>query len=998
MRPLRLKIKGLRSYRGELDLDLSDAGLFAIIGDTGAGKSSLLEAMTYALYSATTWDQRSVGALIADGVSTMSVSLDFSVDGQAYRVTRAKSRTSYPPPVHRLESLSDREYLPLDTESAVNAEIERLVGLRYDAFKSAVVLPQGRFDTLLRASPADRTAILKSILRLHELESVREAARSIGERVGQLVTAVEIQRASLLPDPEAERDRASAALAAAEAETARLQVLRQELAARATRRDEAVARERRALDDAAPVEEALRADVTTRYADLLENDAALGGLIADARLAAETTRQAEADATEAVTEAEQRGEGLAALTGHAATLRGLAAERPQLEEEIEAIRREDTGIKADTAALSALDASLIERRAAADAAGSDLVAAETNEDAARSMLQNAVSKLEAYRTLAAEVLAAVATCEERRAALEAGSATLGQLEAAERQAREGAERARERLNEARRQHSAAHAAAGIKPGDDCPVCGRRLPTTFSPPVAADLADAERAAGEAEAGQAEAIRLTQEARAAAAVMAEAFRVAEEARDSAETRADTARSAVAGLISQFDPELPDDELLIPVRSVLDEAVAARAEAKGEADRLAGDRSELEGEITSRRAALERRQVAVEEQRRRYASRQQALADRVESLPSDLQPLPETPLDLAPLVGEVEARLSAARILTDTRDRARLEHERDRETVQLLEERHRAEIERPRGRLRAACLLLRSSVGRVVDATKLPDELEESADLAAEAVWARTLEGVANHALAELGRTAESARADSEAARAEHEALLTAAGYTGEAELDKAGRVATGDERLAKEALARAERELPQAVELDRRLQEGVAFRDALRELASLLTDGTFIGHVVAQRQQALLGVSSEILASVSEGRYGFADDFQIVDRQTGQARSSRTLSGGETFQASLSLALGLVELAGRSGGRLDALFLDEGFGALDANALQDALAELERRASGGRLIAVISHIRAVAEGIEHVLLVTRGSTGSEARWISRSERDAEVEREVDASLLA
>lgn len=139
-------------------------------------------------------------------------------------------------------------------------------------------------------------------------------------------------------------------------------------------------------------------------------------------------------------------------------------------------------------------------------------------------------------------------------------------------------------------------------------------------------------------------------------------------------------------------------------------------------------------------------------------------------------------------------------------------------------------------------------------------------------------------------------------------------------------------------------------------------------------------------------------MSGGQYGFAEDFQIVDRQTGQARSSRTLSGGETFQASLSLALGLVELAGRSGGRLDALFLDEGFGALDANALQEALAELERRATGGRLVGVVSHIRTVAEAIEQVLLVTRGPAGSQARWITRAEREAEVEREIGERLLA
>src|SRR5207248_11550598 len=92
---------------------------------------------------------------------------------------------------------------------------------------------------------------------------------------------------------------------------------------------------------------------------------------------------------------------------------------------------------------------------------------------------------------------------------------------------------------------------------------------------------------------------------------------------------------------------------------------------------------------------------------------------------------------------------------------------------------------------------------------------------------------------------------------------------------------------------------------------------------LTDGRFIGYVVTRRQRALLALASEILGSMTGSRYGFAEDFRIVDRAFGQPRGSKTLSGGEAFLASLALALGLVELAARGGGRLEALFLDEGF---------------------------------------------------------------------------
>lgn len=131
-------------------------------------------------------------------------------------------------------------------------------------------------------------------------------------------------------------------------------------------------------------------------------------------------------------------------------------------------------------------------------------------------------------------------------------------------------------------------------------------------------------------------------------------------------------------------------------------------------------------------------------------------------------------------------------------------------------------------------------------------------------------------------------------------------------------------------------------------------------------------------------------MTDGSYGFADDFRVIHRPTGQQRPSKTLSGGETFLASLSLALGLMEIAGRSGGRLEASFLDEGFGSLNPNALDRALAELGRRANGGRMVALVSHVPEVADYIRghgHVLRVRRDETGSSAARFDDSSGNAE-----------
>ena len=185
------------------------------------------------------------------------------------------------------------------------------------------------------------------------------------------------------------------------------------------------------------------------------------------------------------------------------------------------------------------------------------------------------------------------------------------------------------------------------------------------------------------------------------------------------------------------------------------------------------------------------------------------------------------------------------------------------------------------------------------------------------------------------------------------------------------------LARSATCRRRRDF------DSRIATGERLIDTLQELVRLLGDGAFVGYVVEARQRALLAIASAILIEMSGDRYGFANDFRIVDRLSGQPRSPKTLSGGETFQASLALALGLVELAGRSGGRLSSLFLDEGFGTLDANALDEALEELERRAAAGRVIGIISHLRSIAERLEHVLRVDRVLGRTQVRWISGEE---------------
>lgn len=205
---------------------------------------------------------------------------------------------------------------------------------------------------------------------------------------------------------------------------------------------------------------------------------------------------------------------------------------------------------------------------------------------------------------------------------------------------------------------------------------------------------------------------------------------------------------------------------------------------------------------------------------------------------------------------------------------------------------------------------------------------------------------------------------------------------------------DARFAERAAAKDAEGFAAIVDDLRRLRELLAEigerERSLRDLDDALKPGAFPKWLTMRRSRSLLVHASRMLGEMSGGKYAFAEpgetdaQWLVLDRDSGQARTPASLSGGEQFIASLSLALGLVEMMARGGGRLESLFLDEGFGSLDRNNLDAAVQALGTVAAGGRMVGVISHVRAVAEQIDHVLSVTRGATGSRAEWLTDRQR--------------
>src|SRR6266540_3042791 len=173
MRPARLELKGFTAYRDTQVLDFANLDLFAVTGPTGSGKSSLLDAMTYALFGKVARVGVQASHLIAQGQPRLSVMFDFDVDGRRYRVSRSTGRRAAQSAV-RLERRVGDEWVSFgegaDRIRDATRLITELIGLDYRAFTRSVLLPQGQFADFLVGDPGERRDILTELLDLRLFE------------------------------------------------------------------------------------------------------------------------------------------------------------------------------------------------------------------------------------------------------------------------------------------------------------------------------------------------------------------------------------------------------------------------------------------------------------------------------------------------------------------------------------------------------------------------------------------------------------------------------------------------------------------------------------------------------------------------------------------------------------------------------------------------------------------------------------------------------------
>jgi exonuclease SbcC len=1049
MRLHNLDLTAIGPYATQQHIDfarLAGSGLFLLEGPTGAGKTTILDAITFALYGSLSSEASGGDRLHSDFAAPdvePSVTLEFAVSGVRYRVRRSpeylrprrrgEGFTKQAAQVH-LERREHDAWTSLSSNKAEAGElITEFIGLNRDQFTQVMLLPQGEFAKFLRSDDDGRRELLTKLFGTQlydritsELERRRQeatAARRAAEvRIGTATAAAaeaagldETDRDDLLALTRAERatrlkevsadlartiavtraaqevaaTRLSQALATTErsqrqaALMTRLTEARTRLAEHeATRPDHELLAARleagrqaepvrpllAALAEAEAVTHAAREELAELVAEIVDahGEDRLAVLIRTGQTVSGLGAADRSDVGPAVAGAAAVGTGedspagggvprpvggdaiAAALLGSAAVALAAAARAEtdeRLAASLEHLADAEAALPGRTDALASLRAAAAQaadRVTAREAAKLDLPAKITTTEGRLAEARMAAAGLAAARDQQADVEARLAAAAE--AAELAGQ--LAELDAIARAAvdlHQQSVDAYQRAMEERLENMAAELAEKLAEGGACPVCG----STDHPGPAAHLADAVSAD---DVGEAAARRDTAaDARAQAETDRDgvAAQVADAVAAAGGATVDSlvaARDALAGQILQADQAAAEAGLLEPEladlraeRDQLDEdlmaAVAAAATARQQADDAAAELARLAADLSA--GAEQFPSVRARQQ----ALRQAAAADR--ALSRALAAL------AAATAAEHAAQLRAAR-----------------------------ELQAGRFPTLAAA---RAAV--------LPPE--DQASLAQQAAsWAATLAALTAAATADDLAGLDPGRADEIHLAAE----LAADALVDAQDADRDVREACQTHTAMEHRLRQRMTGLRQAEEAADRLDEETETVIRLAGLARGMEGHRRIAlttYVLRRWFEQVVQAANVRLAAMSTGRYELrrTDDAEskrqrtgltlaVIDRHTGEERSPKSLSGGETFYTSHALALGLADVvrAEAGGVELDTLFIDEGFGSLDTQTLDQVMAVIDDLRDRGRAVGIVSHVADLKERVYERLEIRRLPDGS------------------------
>ena len=1053
MKPVRLEMKAFGSFaEGEIDFTRLDPQLYLIAGDTGAGKTTIFDAIMFALYGEASGRERRPEMFHSDhcdrSVDT-EVRLTFLQNGKEYRVERklhfTKSRTTgeYNAAPTPSAVLTGGEFAPVEKSEAVTRRVTELTGMTADQFRKIAMLAQGEFRAFL-SDEKGRDEILKKLFEdslclyesyeqlLDRASRAMEARRrdsktriaqamhpdsfSFPEEMGEETRAgLEPEHERLLPNLEAlialetarrdeqgekvadaereekaltgklvEARHGNAALAALQAARARFDSL---LAREAEEREANIllSESERAFREVYPKEEALKkAQEDTGKAQ--ENREACAKRKEDAAREAESAARALRAAMERKPEEEAERERASAIEKELPaylereeTQKKLAGAKQRLEGAV----RLSAGLQAEQERLARGLADLTERLAALMGAADEQIACDKrHEDAAHFLAQ-----LEGKDGLRALTRFAQRARMEEKEALRAA-----------KEKQEAAETLRGRYNglnsaflngQAGIMGLSMEATLAEKGSVTCPVCKTRhfagQPHDFARPKEGaptqDAVDrAERAKREAEAEETKARDAYSAKKAAADEREEAAsRIAQAlgltgdfaalcggALEEAITAARAAETRTMAALQAALARTEEKKRLEEKRGALDRQ---EKENRKKLDAAVAEKSTAQSEESGLSAALAGMGRLTYEDSRAAAEAMRAARARAEAISRVIGDAQRADRDAHGKLGAAEAdTATAARLCAEAAENENQAREAFRAAVAAHfpdETAYRAALPPDS---QGEFWLKRQREAREAYRRELAESkgaLEKAEEAAAGKT--RTDERAIEAALSEAGGALARLRKERDEILkllARHETALSIV-RTEKKNLAETDEAAKRLARLAQLATKsdKSARTLNQSFS---RYMTSYIFRDILDEAnqhMNILTGGqyTFVYRDEARKGNAKAGLLID-----------------VTDALTGETRNTASLSGGESFLASLALALGLSGVVQRTSGvrRVDAMFIDEGFGTLSDRELDAAVDTLRRIAGGACQIGIISHVTKLEECIGSQLLVSRGEGGSRA----------------------
>ncbi|MDV2961701.1 SMC family ATPase [Shewanella algae] len=1051
MRPLILEMRAFGPFADCQRIDFTELGdkpLFLINGPTGAGKTTILDAICFALYGKTTGNEREGSQMRCDNADDgllTEVYFSFELGQKRYSIRRcpeqqrAKSRgdgftlQKSEAELKRLLPDGTEELLVASKVTDANACIEELTGLDVDQFRQVMVLPQGKFRELLLADSKEREKIFSQLFQTHIYRRIEERLKQQALEIKAKARDLQSRRAGILETAGVE------SLEQLTAEIAALTPSLTEATSNKQKASDALAQSAKTLDNAkALTAEFERRKLLQTQLDALEQRRAeielhqqtlekarkaekLLPSLKELQFRQQEWQQAkakEADYARQLQSAEQR---LKQATDDKATLAELDEHGNRLRRELEQLDKLQPAINelkqlTEEHELGLVELGRLER--AEQQSRTELEQWQQQQQKLKSEANELFSSAERQGPLH-QALAALNTRLEKTEQLghikqkwQQAQAGLQQAEAHGHQCkaeRQSAETEHQRLQLAWHTGQAAILAAKLQPGQPCPVCGG-----LEHPAPAEMA--QDIPGETELNRARDAEQQATARheAARSDYRNIKRQTEELqlelqRLSAELQACAAADVMA-----------DVKTDATIDAAMDADSYAKADLTMEIDRLVSRRRQLLNELQQAEAA----QTRLNNCRQQLQQAEQQVEQRLKHRETQLQQLQQLREQLSLAGARKDAALAALpneyhslaaeaalELMARQLEQKQSEWQQLKQQQQDINQQYTEAVSQHKALMQALASSREDNARAEQFAIKaqqtLDDALKQSGFAGRQALEQAQLDEAQMQALAEK---IEAWRTQ----RSEQQALLKAM-----------------DERLAGQSLP----ELGQLESLWQQQQQQLAeAEDAWQTLNNRMqslkgTEAQLNKEALAaqalEQEYALIGTLSDVangnshskvslqrfvlsvllddvlleasrrLALMSKGRYRLLRkedrakgnkasglELEVEDAYSSKVRPVATLSGGESFMAALSLALGLSDVvqAYAGGIKLDTLFIDEGFGSLDQDSLELAVRTLMDLQSSGRMIGVISHVSEMKEQISCRIDINKHALGSSIRLVT------------------